>query len=444
MKRFLFALLLLVWLRPVYGQEKVRLVIANAVDSGIIANAQVVVLPEGGVYVANAEGRLTIPLAKHGSQIRLAVSCIGVRDTVSIVVAGNRLNWVLVSVSAQSLSDFVLHSLSAEEVVRKAVAMIPENYANTPYFCYSSYRQYQRMDSTYTNLVEGKPVVMMNISQAKGRLSRKEAYANRIARRTYFVKQPANAYDVNIADLFPEDPVYNLTEKSLEPGHFSGYTFSFDTLLGNDTFYVIKYRSPDFCSDRHGIGNPGSPFPGEAWEEGRVIVDRRSFAIRRVTRNAHRYKSYNYPRYNNFLLPDRLYYMEFVEGSFVAEYKQMGERWYTDKLLYKFTNDYFGSGRQILPGVRITYFYEWQADSFSRYTGDDYASRFYKEMYMWPQTYEPSEWVVNRQPYILTDSAVLFNDLAKRGALEDQFRRNVKPDAAMAKSPGEHVPQMDK
>lgn len=444
MKRFLLALLLLVWLRPGYSQETVQLVIANALDSGIISNAQVVVLPGGGVYVANAEGRLSIPVTRPGSKMRLAVSCIGVRDTVSIVVATQKIHWVLVSVASQKLSDFVLHSLSAEEVVRKAVAMIPDNYAATPYFCYSSYRQYQRLDSTYTNLVEARPVVMMNISEKKGRLERTEAYANKVARRTYFVKQPGNSYKINAADLLALDPVYHTEGNSLNPVHFFHYVFSFDTSLGSDTTYAIKFYSSEFSSEKHGVENAGNPFPGESWEEGTIFIDRYSFAITAFRRVAHRHRGYHYPRNNNFVWPDLLYYAEFVDAVFTAKYRKMGERWYASKIEHRFTNDYFGSAKKNMKDVRIAYYYEWQADSFSRYTGDDYASRFYKEMYMWPHAYDSSEWSVNRQPYMLTDSTVLFNDLSMRGELEDQFRANVKPDPEIVKSPGEHVPQSDK
>lgn len=422
----------------------IRVVIANAADSGIIGNARVMLLPEGATFVANEEGRVSLPLTKRGCELRLAISCIGVRDTVSVSPIGSCLNWVLVRVGEQRLSDFILRSLSAEDVVSKAVSKIPDNYAKAPYFCYSSYRQYQRLDSAYTNLVEARPVVMMNVTEKNRRLGRTEAYANKIARRTYFMKEPWNAYEINASDLLSEDPVYHVENGCLEPKRFFHYAFNFDTLAGNDTNYVVRYRSDHYSSERHGIGNPGNPFPGESWEQGSIIIDRYTFAIRKLTRTARRHVAYHYPRNNNFVLPDRLYYVEFVDAYFAAEYVQMGERWYPGRLTHRFTNDCYSSGKALMPNVRFSCFYEWQADSFSRYTGEDYASRFYKEMYMWPQQYVPSEWRVNRHPYTLTDSLLLFNDLRRTGELEVQFSVNVKPLPVQAKNPGENEPQSDK
>lgn len=428
----------------VYGQGSFRGVIANALDSGVIGNAMVTVVGSGGKILADVNGRFSVSGVQKGRKVVLAISAIGVSDTVTASSNGSQLHWVLVNVGTQKLDDYVLHSMSAEDVVRRAVSLIPVNHANIPYFCYSSYRQYQRLDSTYTNLVEAKPVVMMNVSATKGMLDRTEAYSNVICRRTYFTSEPNNAYEINASDLMSQDPVYHLYGGSLAPGRLFHYRFRFDTVAGSDTSYVIHYRSNDYSSERHGVSNPGNPFPGESWEEGRITIDRYSFAIRKFTRIARRHDAYNYPRNNNFILPDRLYYLEFVDAYFAAEYVQLGERWYPGRYSYRFTNDCYGSGKGFRPNVRFSCFYEWQADSFSRYTGDDYASRFYKELYLWPQKYDLSEWQVNRHGYLLTDSTVLFNDLKKRGELEVQFRTNVKPAPLQAKNPGEHVPQSDK
>jgi len=427
-----------------HAQQWTRFVIANALDSGIIAGARVALLPGGSSFVADTEGRLLLPLPKREGELKLAISGIGVRDTVKIRPTVSGLNWLLVRVGEQRLNDFVLHSLSAEDVVRKAVSMIPDNYAKSPYFCYSSYRQYQRLDSTYTNLVEARSVVMMNITERKGRLERVEAYANLKARRSYFAREPWNAYDFNATDIMSQDPIYHLDENSLAPNRFYHYKFKFDTTLGSDTNFVVHYFSPDYTSEKHGVGNSGNPFPGESWEKGNIVIDRNTFAIRKFTRMAWRHDAYHYPRYNNFVLPDKLYYVEFDRAMFLAEYVQMGERWYPSRLLYNFIDDCYGSGRAITPNVHFSCFYEWQADSFSRYTGEEYASRFYKEMYMWPEQYDPSEWQINRHPYSLTDSALLFNDLRKRGELEVQFRTNVKPALIGAKEVREQIPQSDK
>lgn len=426
-----------------YGQGTVRGVVADVADSTVIGGALISVLPGAKRIVADEHGRFTLPREKTGSSITMVVSAIGVRDTITLSPSGDGLQWVLVRVGEQQLGDFVLHSMSAEEVARKAVSLIPVNYAATPYFCYSSYRQYQRMDSGYVNLVEARPVIMMNVSESKGRLLRSEAYANRIARRSYFVKEPWNAYELNATDLMSQDPVYHLEHGSLEPERFFHYTFSFDTVSGNDTNYVVHYRSGDYSSERHGIGNPGNPFPGESWEEGSIVIDRHSFAIRKFTRTAGRHLGYHYPRNNNFILPDRLYYVEFIDAIFIAEYVQMGERWYPRKLLHRFTNDCFGSGKAMMPDVRMTCYYEWQADSFSRFTGSDYAARFYNEMYMWPEAYEPAYWQGDKQPYYFTDSTQIFTGLEKYGPVESQFAANVKP-VKTNKEAGERVPQSDR
>lgn len=409
---------------PVYAQNPKTALLLNASDSTVIGGAVITLLPFGKTVVTNAGGEFALPDSPKDDIVRFAVAGIGIRDTVQLRWSGEVVKRVFVRVETESLENFVLHSLSAEDVVRKAIDLIPDNYACTSYFCFSSYRQYQRKDSDYVNLVEAQPVVMMNITANKGGLHRTEAYAAKRIRRSNFVSEPGNAYDINPADLLADDPVYHISDGSLEPRRLFYYSFRFDTLHGSDTNYVVLYRSDDYSPEKHGIENLKDDFRGESWEYGSIVIDRYSFAIRRFTRESRRHESYNYPKYNNFVRPAMQYYVEFSDGSLVAEYEQMGSKWYVKRLCHRFTNDFRGTGRAMTRDVRLTNYYEWRADSMSRYTTDEYAGAFFNKMYMWPASYDELDWKRFNLPFYYGDSTSIYAGLGK--ARGEQFRSNTK------------------
>lgn len=83
-----------------------------------------------------------------------------------------------------------------------------------------------------------------------------------------------------------------------------------------------------------------SNFRGESWEKGTITIEKESFTITKIEKNSYRNKEYNYLKNNNYVLSERKFTAEFVSGNLVAEYVSINGKYYLNKLLHQFTNDF--------------------------------------------------------------------------------------------------------
>ncbi len=407
-----------------FAQTNFRAVVISKTDSTAVPYAAVHIEKPGRDVVTTDSGKFSILLPDNVKQITLHITAIGIKSTIVLDPPFDKVVYIYVDVNSSPLEEFSLIGSSAEEIVRQAIAAIPANYANVSYFDHSFYRRYQKVNNCYVNLSEASPVVMFRLKPEKSMITAQEAFSVTQLRRSKYHPDIMNAKEDNPADLLIENPVYHLEISSLKPQRFASYQFKFDT-AGKSNDYVIQYTCNDFSTDHHGISNyDRMGLDGEVWEKGELVIDRETFAIKKISRKGLRHKDYIYkyvPIPNNrFRYANHDYFFEFIEGDLQVEYALHDGRWYLDKIARQYTNEFYTPLFNEKVFV-ITDNFEWYSQSISRFTTADYVDKFYPIMATAIHNYDSQYWSQINYPFQFANKDTLYHDLSKDGPLENQF-----------------------
>jgi hypothetical protein len=399
-----------------YGQV-FNAVLINSVDTSVLAHASVNVHEIRAQFLTDDHGRLSFRLSDSVRIVSFSIAAIGCRVNLTHKRTNKPLDTIYVEILPRELEGYTMKGLSAENVVRKAVEMMPVNNRDTAYFCSSSYRQYEKINGRYANLLEATPEIMVKVRKEKGKLLPKFAYAVTGVRWTEHVFEPGHPESNSIDIPLAENVVHNLEGSSLLPTRFSKYRFAFDTANRDDNVYVIKYLINDFSVEKHGVSNLGTSFWGESYERGVITIERGSFALVRFQRQTYRYRDYTYfvNGGNNWVLPERRYYLELRDASLDVRYRKENGMWYADRILYQYTNELYRGGWGKLEFV-VTNYYEWQNDGISKYTTDRHHDRFFPAMLVYDKVYDREKWTNLSIPFLLADQHQVFEDLSNSGS----------------------------
>ncbi len=429
MRKYTLLLLLVLFQSSGYIRAQLfRGVIINSIDSTVVPNAAVSVGLLQRTFITNDKGEFSFQKpTPRMSTLELTVSAIGCKATILYHITNEPLERIYVEILPNTLADYTIVGLSAEEVVSNAVKLIPENNTDSGFFASSSYRQYQKINGKFSNYIEAKPVVMFGVQKKKNRLLGSEAFAVSRLRRTALVYEPGHPNSNNIAQLMEENVVYHLEGSSMDPAKFSKYRFTFDTSIKNDSYYVVKYFINDFSLEKHGVEQLGNSFWGESYEKGELRIERGSFALISLKRNTYRYRNYTYPKNggNNWVMPEKRYYVELRDGELELQYTKMNGKWYPYRMNHRFTNEFYRGGWGSMEYV-VTCYYEWQNDSVSRYTTDEYHDRFFPKMQVWNIPYDAAYWKNENFPFHFNLKEAVFKELASTESNEPAFIINEK------------------
>lgn len=437
LRRCIFlAVLSLLARKDMHAQTIFRGVLFNQLDSSVIPHAAVSIKETGVTVVSNEKGEFQSAIPAGVQQVTLAITAIGIKTNLIYKAPFKKTEKIYLDISASMLNEVAIKGLSAEDVVRIAVASIPTNYADSSYFDQSFYRRYQHVNGRYVNLFEATPTVMFRLTKDKRKITSREAYAVIQLRRTKYYPNISNAMEDNPADLVELNPVYHLDASSLDPRKFTSYRFSFDTAHKSKD-YVIKYVCNEYSTDHHGVPDyDARDLKGETWETGELVIERTSFAIKKIHRFSHRHKDYRYryfpPQNNKLVYNNRPYYFEFIGGDMVAEYALRNGKWYLSKIVRQYTDEFYWMGFESLE-YGITDNFEWYSDSVSRYTTGDYVDRFYPKMATAIHHYDTAYWQHDKFPFHYADKNTLINDLLKDGPLTKQFYDETRVDELVQK-----------
>lgn len=398
-----------------YGQV-FNAVLINSVDSTALAHASVNVHEIQTRILTDEKGRFSFNLSDSIRSLNFSIAAIGCRVSLTYGRTYRLLDTIYVEILPEELEGYTIKGLSAEKVVRRAVELMPVNNGDTAYFCSSSYRQYQKINGKYANLFEASPEIMVRVRNVRGRLIPTYAFAVTSARQTDLVYEPGHPESNSIDILLAENIVHNLENSSLLPTRFSKYRFAFDTTNKDDSVYVIKYLINDFSVEKHGVASLGTSFWGESYERGVITIERKSFALVRFQRQTYRYRDYTYfvNGGNNWVLPERRYYLELRDANLDVRYRRENEMWYADRILYQYTNELYRGGWGKLEYV-VTNFYEWQKDGVSKYTTEEHHQKFFPARMVFNKVYDPEKWTSLSIPVLLADQHQLLMDLSDDG-----------------------------
>jgi len=433
-KRIAISVCLLVLHCYGFAQTTFYGILINKADSTAIPYAAVTAKETGRSVVTDSNGAFRIDLPKDIKEVTLRINAIGVKTTVSYTAPFGRTEVIYVDVAANTLHDFSLKGLSAEEVVKKAVAAIPDNYEDSAYFNFSFYRRYQKLNGRYVNLMEACPVVMFRVEKKKNRLAGSEAYAVTQLRRSKYHPDIMNEREDNPADLVSENPIYHLDVSSLLPNRFPNYYFRFDTTNKAKEDYVIQYFCNNFSMDKHGIAYYTQlGIRGEEYETGRLVIDRATFAIKNISRKSIRHEDYEYPSVPGIIPPNmlyydnRTYYFEFRGGDMEVEYKEHNGKWYLDKIFRQYSHDFYLATFDT-KDYSITDNFEWHAGPISRYTTKKYADQFFPVMATAIHSYDTAFWNADSFPFHYAEQEDVYRDVQRDGPVEQQFMDEARVD----------------
>lgn len=409
-----------------FGQD-FKGVLLTKTDSSAIPFAVIKITETGKHTLTNDKGEFSFDIPSDISEVHFQILFVNCRDSIFYKLKGSKLNKIYANCLPKELNEVVIKGLTAKEVVKKAVESIPVNYNESNYFAPSFYRQYKKINDTIRNLIEAQMVVMFNLSKSKNRIESKEAVAIESLRRS---NQHRAEYLISerISDLVIQNPVFHFEYSSINPKFLDYYSFSFDSTSTADT-YIINFSCSAFSNENHGLTNfvaLGNFEEGR--ESGKYTIDAKSLAFIKIERKAFRNKEYNYPKYNNFVIPYRNFTAEFVDGHLLVEYENINNKWYLKSLLHAFTNDYFRTVTY-QKAYTISEYYEWYANDVSKYVKSVLSESFFSEIDIshFPYIYDNSRWKKALPSYYYLNKAQVYKDIEQEMEIEKQFDLNGKP-----------------
>lgn len=396
----------------------------NQIDSSAMPFAIVKCIENGEQTATNEKAEFQLQIPTGATSIHFEISFVGCHATLVYKPVSTANHLVYAACSQTTLKDIEIEGLSAKEVVRRAVAAIPKNYSDSSYAAHSFYRQYEKINGVYNNLIEAQCAIMFNLNSNAKEIKAKEAFAIKEIRRSNYVETPGSRED-DMGDLFNQNPIYHIEQSSISSKALDFCTFRFDTAIVSDK-YIIHYQCTNFSTENHGISNyENQDFNGESFESGTLTIDKESLAIIKIERRTFRNKSYHYPKNNNFILPDLKYTEEFKEGSLVATYEKKGTKWFLKQLLRSYTNEFYRTGTYE-KAYTITTNFEWHCVQTTRFIDQNLLNKFYfnTNIHYFKYTYHPQQWQSNIPDFHFCNQKDVWNDIGKMQQPEMQFEKN--------------------
>ncbi len=359
--------------------------------------------------------------------LKLIIYAINLRDTLEIKPLKKVINQVYTDLKPIDLGGVTIKGLSAEETVLKAVKMIPQNYTDSSFAAFSFYRQYEKINGKFSNLIETEAIVLYKLKKKEGLINMSNAFRIEKLRRTNLEECTDNTrlYEGDFLYFIKQNPIYDLPASSLNPNAFSFYKFSFDTTNRTDDI-VVNYVCNDFTSESHGISNYSElDLRGEGTETGRLIIDRKTFAFKKIERHSKRDPRYDYPFNNNFMLPKRQFYCELVDGDLIIEFKEIKGKYFISSAFHKFSNDYYSviTGRKACTVEQSS---EWYCDSVSHFLSQELLEGFESDVQLQTRDYiySPSLWTKHLPSYYFYTENQIINNINSTMTTEIQFQLN--------------------
>lgn len=407
-----FAIILFTFLLSTsnYGQEfKAQLI--NLSDLTPMPFAIVKLVGTEKYSMTNANGEFKFSLATPSDKIQLKILFVACHQTISHKIIKGKINKVMVNCKDLKIEEVLIEGLSARQILEKAVDQIPNNYGNSSYVCPSFYRQYKDVNGKFKNYIEAETYVMFNLERKKQLIHGKESVALSGLRRSKLYITDHLIFD-DFTFFMEKNFVYHVKKSSLNKNAYKYYEFSMDTSAKFDE-YIINYICKDFTSEDHGIGNRDETgLEVEGWERGSIVIDAKSFAFINFERFAYRNKDYNYHLNNNCVLPERKFFQEFIDGYLKVEYKKKAGKWYLDKLLNSYTNEFYRGGTGEKTYV-VTAYYEWYAHEVVNYISKDLADKLYFDIdfYDLDSTYTNNNFQYPKPDFHFIKKEVVLNKL---------------------------------
>lgn len=386
------------------AQRQVKAVLLNRADKSPMPYAWVKIDNGAEVQLTDSLGRFSFKVNDSTKQVQLEIADIGCHVTILYILTKDKIEKVLVEKQAFSIKTIDITGLSATKVVEKAIAEIPNNYAAKSYFTNSFFRQYHKENGKFVKLIEVQGINMFKLETPRKQIKCQDAVAIVQMRRAYDYEVNRLPHLDHFFDLLIENPVYHPVGTVLNPRALSFFKFRFDTTAKSADDYVVLYESKDY---------------NQAWlSTGKITIDKATYAIKKVVNTNE--KNIN-GDYRGVL--SETYGTDFISGSSVIEYQQIGGRWYLKTMLREYTNKIFYRVTGITSS-NITECFEWYADSTVTDTVNaKYADKFISDvnLYECKYKYDSTAWQKQLPPFVYFTKDEVYQSMNRKETVDEQF-----------------------
>lgn len=393
-RRLLFLLLILMTSSKVSAQNGLRGTVLNAYTGAPVAGAAISISEPAVQLFTDSNGQFQLTVPETIETLLITIKALGIDTSFEVFPQSAGLFQLQVIPKDFDLPGTTIRGLTARQVVLKAIEALPQNYPDSNYVYYGHYRQYQQRGEHFQNLVEAQIAAAILPGKVHTKLTADLSFAILRSRKQGIA--PTKIEDVDIREglseqLFEEDPVYFLQNSSLAGRVLEGSQFRFDsTYSGPDEFRI--YYTSELSSEDHGFSQKFATHSvyRESLETGMLVIDRKSFAFKRISRKVRRLPGFDYYHMNNWVPTSRKLSRELVNGQLDVQYVQLGEKWFLSQIAHGYSNDYFSHNfrdyDRLAPGMqlkgRLGEFFEWQTASVSRHIPGELANAFQSKPYV--------------------------------------------------------------
>lgn len=375
------------------AQTNFRAILFNTYDSTSLSFTAVKLAGSNIYAMTDNAGEFTMHIPDTSATLSFEISAIGCHTTIEHKITGDAVEKIEIYCAPLQLGDVEIHYYSPEEVLRRAISMIHENYEDSSYISEGFFRSYKNVNGNWRSLMEARSNVLFRLHSKDSTLLADEAFAVEAFRCLPFVNPLEDFYSDEYADLMTENPIYHLEGSSLSPQAYDLFTYTFDP-IAPDSLYIINYYARNYSTETHGIANyRGSALFGEASEKGTIVIDSRNFAILKIEKVSTRNPAYTYHKRNNFIYPSAAYTIEFNNAYQLCEYSEVNGKYYISKLMYAFANNFYDTFSWSKAYTIASYF-EWYGGNVSYIMTPELASEFeqYRNIDNCPVTSDPAVW----------------------------------------------------
>ncbi|MBP9548733.1 MAG: hypothetical protein KBE86_06220 [Chitinophagales bacterium] len=423
--KFLIPAVFLFFIQSLSAQT-LNATLKNNRDSSVVAFAAIQINETNSFTTSDENGEFNFTVPEEIANIHLNISYVGCHDSILYQTAKGNHQIIYLQCDPTLLKDAVIEGLTAKDLVKKAIALIPNNYPDSSYVSAAFIRQYENVNGSFINLIEAKGWLLFTLNNRAKNNNWTEAFATENLRRSKY-REIENFNEDDFSDVMFQNPVYHLQHSLLDLDGLKYFTYRYDTTSTDDN-YTVLFQCNAFTTENHGVSNYTSiGLQEEGIESGKLIIDKHTFAFIRIERNAVIRNGFNYPKFNNFILPDKLYTAEFVEGNLTINYQQINGKWYLLNIMHNYTNNYFKTQTHEKT-YSITKCFEYFLATPTRYINKDLFDKFNynPELNTASYNYNADDWSINVPPYFFYPYKEVWKDLEKSMSLEEQFILNGK------------------
>ena len=420
-------LVLIVFCAPlqINAQHLYTATIINAATNAPMADCPIQLEGVRGLYSTDSLGKFEINRPDTGA-INLTVLGLNCHVAISIPKPNTQFSPVVVFCPPYELETVPIEYLDGLTIMKKAAGQLPYLYADSAHIAFGFYRNYKKINHVFREITEANVATVMRIKNEKNKLDCDEAFGLQKIRRTRYTIAIDQYYDHALYDVFKQNPVYHHDYSLLTPYFLRHGDFYIDS-TSTDSTWVISYSLRGITGENHGVDNYSSEeFYGEADESGYYIINKDDYAILKIVREAKRDPKYEYPKNNNFLMPDLKYTGEFDEGYLEINYLNLNGKYFVKNIFHAHTNSFthVATNQEV---YQITDYSEWTCDSIGYIIDDTLMQQLntYENNEFVKYTYHPEQWE-QLPPFFFVKQETVLNDIKKRGDLNTLFMNGGK------------------